>query len=528
MKFTATLFLLFSLATITRAQHNVVLLIADDLGTDYLGFYEDHQDTAAVPNLRKLLAKGVRFTNAMSNPVCSATRSTMLTGRYGFRTGVGAIVGGTGGSGTLNINELTIPRLLKTYLPGGIGTANIGKWHLHQPTPMSNLNNPNTMGYDLFAGNFIGQLASYYNWTKVTNGVSATVTNYATTETINDAISWTATQQNQPFFLWMGFNAPHAPYHLPPAGLHSYTNLSGTTPDINMHPEQYFKASLEALDHEIGRLFDALDAQGQMDSTDVIFIGDNGNTQQTAQIANTARAKGTIYQYGVHVPLLIAGPSVVEPGRTSDALVNAVDLFATILELFGYQDWAAQIPPDKPVDSHSLLPTLQNQATTVRPWAFTEIFKNIPDADDGKAMRNAAYKLLDFDDGHQEFYCLANDPGESDNLLDGQLNAVELENYLYLCQEMSALVGNNTFCDAAVGTENPITTASNLRIYPNPFSRNFHLEPSLDQENCLLQNALGQVVFSGKNISTQDFSDLPQGLYFLKSGNVSARLSKAR
>ena len=526
MKHCHTLFLFLFLATAARAQHNVLLIIADDLGTDYLGFYEDHQDTAAMPNIRKLLARGVRFTNATSNPVCSATRAGMLTGRYSFRTGVGGVVGSVEGSGQLDINELTIPRLLNIYQPDGITKANIGKWHLQQPAPMSNLNNPNIMGYDLFAGNFIGQLPSYYNWTKVTNGVSANVTNYATTETADDAIAFTSVQPDKPFFLWLAFNAPHAPYHLPPAGLHSYTNLSGTQQNINMNPEAYFKASIEALDHEIGRLFDSLDVRGQLDSTDIIFIGDNGNTTQTAQIADTDRAKGTIYQYGVHVPFLISGPSVTNPGRTSDALVNTADLFATILELFGYTGWPAQIAPGKPVDSHSILPILKNESTAIRPWAFTEIFKNTPDANDGKAMRNLEYKLLRFDDGHQEFYHLAADPGEADNLLNGSLDADALSNYIYLCTEMTALLGGISICDAAVGTQDVAGNAHRVSAYPNPFSTHLRVTPVSNEALFELTNALGQVVFSGKNIAQQDFSGLPDGAYFLKISEASIEVLK--
>jgi len=516
MKNHLILFLILLIVDTSRAQHNVLLIIADDLGTDYLGFYEDHQDTAAMPNIRKLLGKGVRFANGMSNPVCSATRAGMLTGRYSFRTGVGAVVGGTGGSGALNINELTIPRLLDIYQPNGIATANIGKWHLQQAMPVSNLNNPNIMGYDLFLGNFIGQINSYYNWTKVTNGVSANVTTYATTETINDAITWTAAQPDKPFFLWLAMNAPHTPFHLPPAGLHSYTNLSGTQSDINMNPKPYFKASLEALDHELGRLFDSLEVHGQLDSTDIIFIGDNGNAMQTAQIADADKAKGTIYQYGVHVPFVIAGPSVVDPGRVSDALVNTADLFATILELFGYADWHTQIPVDKPVDSRSILPILLDESAEVRPWAFTEIFKLTPDADDGKTMRNAAYKLLHFDDGHQEFYHLAADPGESNNLLNGALNAIELTNYVYLCTEMTALLGSGSFCNAAVDTEYVTGGRGDLSAYPNPFQTHLYAKTASSEDVFELMNVLGQVVFSGKDIEKQDFSGLEKGVYFLR------------
>ncbi|MEI6408797.1 MAG: sulfatase-like hydrolase/transferase [Bacteroidota bacterium] len=516
MKKYIILALLAAFAYQSQAQHNVILVIADDLGTDYLGFYEDHGDTTAVPNIRKLLSKGVRFTNAMSNPVCSATRAGMLTGRYSFRTGVGGIVGGEGGSGALNINELTIPRLLNIYKPNGIAKANIGKWHLQLAMPVSNLNNPNIMGYDIFKGNFIGQLTSYYNWTKVTNGVSSTVTTYATTETVNDAIAFTSANTSKPFFLWLAFNAPHAPYHLPPAGLHSYTNLSGTPQDIMANPKSYFKASLEALDHELGRLFESLEANNQMDSTEFIFMGDNGNTIQTAQIANVAKAKGTVYQYGVHVPFVISGPSVVNPGRKSDALINTADLFATILELFGYTDWHTQIPVNKPVDSKSILPILKDQSTSIRPWSFTEIFKLMPDSADGKAIRNMDYKLIHFDNGHEKFYNLVTDPSEANNLLLGTLSPDAQSNYVYLCNEMSNLVGTGSFCSSAVDTKEETETRTSYLVFPNPFRMHLNIKSPNGRESFELFNAVGEIVFSGQHLENQNFAALPRGVYFLK------------
>ena len=99
----------------TDAQRNVILIIADDLSPDYFGFYENHEDTVSAPNITSLLSKGVRFTNGMSNPVCSSTRSGILTGKYSFRTGVGGIVGGAGGSNQLGTSEITIPRLIHIY-----------------------------------------------------------------------------------------------------------------------------------------------------------------------------------------------------------------------------------------------------------------------------------------------------------------------------------------------------------------------------------------------------------------------------
>ncbi len=332
MKKLMLLFLML-VALSVHAQRRVILIIADDLGTDWCGFYPDHVDTANIPHLRSLANRGIRFDKAMSNPYCSSTRASIFTGKYAFRTGVGGVVGGMGGSNPLSTTELGIPKALKNYNPS-IATANTGKWHL-QVQALPNLDNPNIMGYDHYAGNFNGTLTSFYNWSKVTDGVVSTCTNYATTETANDAIIWLQAHYSQDFFLWLSFNAPHDPYHLPPAGMYTDVSLSGAPGDINNNPKKYFKADLEALDHEVGRMFDSLQTLNILDSIDFIFIGDNGNAQPTAQIADTARAKGTLYQYGVHVPFLVAGPSVVNPGRSSDALVNLADIFATTQELMG-------------------------------------------------------------------------------------------------------------------------------------------------------------------------------------------------
>jgi hypothetical protein len=313
---------------------------------------------------------------------------------------------------------------------------------------------------------------------------------------------------------------------LPPAGLYSDTNLSGTTQDIMANPKSYFKASLEALDHEIGRLFDALQASNQWENTDVIFIGDNGNSINTAQIADKNRAKGTIYQYGVHVPFIISGPSVVQPGRVSPALVNTADLFATVLELFGYTDWSTQVPANKPVDSKSILPILKNESNTVRPWTFTEIFKTTPDSDDGKTIRNTIFKLLHFDDGHEEFYNLENDPEELKNLLNGTLTALEHDNYVYLCGEMSNLLSNSAFCTASVATGEPIVNQNGFTVYPNPFENQIQLTPAQGNTRVKLFNTLGQTIYVGQNIENQDFSGLARGIYLLYTEGKSQILLK--
>ena len=511
------LFFLLMNALFIYGKKNVILIIADDLGTDYCGFYDGFKDTAALPNLRRLVANGVVFNNAMSNPVCSPTRAGILTGRYSFRTGVGDAVGGAG-SAALDTSEMTIPRLLKIY-NAQIRTANIGKWHLSQTTPASNLNIPNLIGYDHYAGNFLGALTSYYNWSKVTNGVMGTSTTYATTETVDDAIDWINQNKQQPFFLWLAFNAPHTPLHLPPTDLHAYSGLSGTPADINAQPKTYFKASLEALDHEIGRLLDSLIAFNEIDSTNIIFIADNGNGIRSSQIDDTLKAKGSIYQYGVHVPFVISGPTVVQKNRKSDALVNVHDLFPTILEIMGDQQWKDNIPISTTIDGVSLIPILNNSQTSVREWTFTEIFKATPDASDGKAIRNSTYKLLDFDLGNQEFYNLSLDPEENDNILERTLNAIEIQEYQILCAQMNELLGSTDFCKSTVGLE---LNESNvvLSAFPNPSKNVFTIKvpKAFIGETLLISDILSNIKFYtpiSEELMQITLFNQPSGIYYV-------------
>jgi len=509
----SVLFVVFFVLIKVHAQRNTILIIADDLSPDYFGFYENHVDTVDVPNIRKLLVKGVRFKNLMSNPVCSSTRTTILTGRYSFRTGVGGIVGGLGGSNQIDTAEISIPKLLKTY-NNQIAKANIGKWHLKQPNPPVNLMSPQALGYDWFEGPFIGQLPSFTNWTKYTNGVASTITNYATIENVNNAVTWLKSiNPSKSFFLWLAFNAPHEPLHLPPNNLHTYTSLNGTQANINAQPKQYFKALIQSMDHEMGRLFDSLQAMNKLDSTDIIFIGDNGNTPRTAQIADTSKAKGTVYQYGVNVPMIISGPSVVNPNRASDALVNTVDIFATIVENFGYTNWKTQIPNNKPVDSKSLQPILKNTTDSIRSWTFCELFKLTTDSSDGKAIRNRNYKLIRLNYGAEELYNLALDPNETTNLLNGNLTTTDISNYQFLCDSITALTGAGT---CKILSLNSISQQNEIQVYPNPFTNHIYLSSKNKNELCQLINQMGEVIYTGKEIEIQDFSNLPIGIYYLK------------
>ena len=126
------------------------------------------------------------------------------------------------------------------------------------------------------------------------------------------------------------------------------------------------------------------------------------------------------------------------------------------------------------------------------------------------------YKLLNFDYGHQEFYNLSLDSLETNDLLTGTLSAVDLFNYNYLCNEMTNLIGAGTFCNSSVGINNMENINQTNSIYPNPFSSYIHLQSKSENEKFKLTDCLGQIIYSGNKIESQDFSYLSNGIYFLQ------------
>ena len=280
-------------------------------------------------------------------------------------------------------------------------------------------------GWPAFSGAISGALTSYTNWQKiVTNGTPAgtnnsTVTTYATTDIVNDAVSWIQTQTaaNKPWFAWVAFNAPHTPFHLPtPTTLcPNYASLSGTTADINANPHTYYNAAVEAMDTEIGRLL----ASVNLATTTVIFIGDNGTPAQALQTPfPSGRGKDTLYEGGIRVPMIIRGPDIIAPGRTSGVLTHVVDLYSTILDLAGIT-----APAGVMLDSQSLLPVLKSQEVT-RARLYSEQFDSSAPTTGGRAIRDDRYKLIRNRSGTDLFYDLQADPYEAINLLAGGIGAM--------------------------------------------------------------------------------------------------------
>lgn len=434
-----SLLLLSALIGPARAQtlHNVLIIVADDLGVDYVTAYREGSNPAPTPNIDALAKRGVLFRNAWANPSCSPTRACLMTGRYPFRTLVGRWIRYPNNSepiGTLQAREWSLPEVLDRA-QSGYAHACIGKWHINDVK--EGLRTPNERGgWSHFAGTMWGQLPDYYAWPRVVNGVEKTSRVYATTQQTDDAIAWIQARK-KPWVCSLNYSAPHLPLHRPPASLHT-RNLTGLDPGRS--PRPFYRAMIEAMDSEIGRLLKALGPA--LARTNVIFIGDNGSIQNLAEPPFVgSRAKGTPYEGGVNVPLVIAGPAVATPGREVSALVCAVDVFATALELAGA---LPALPPWVAVDGKSLVPYLKNPSQTpLRKFAFTEQFTGAlwpkPNQNGHATIRNDRYKLIYRQGGSNEFYDLQNDPFENTNILKRTLSSVERQNHTALINEIGRL-----------------------------------------------------------------------------------------
>lgn len=405
------------------SHHNILLMIADDLGADGLSLFNTNAAASIpyTPNLTALGQSGVVFTHFYARPSCSQSRACLITGRDSFRTGVGCAISGST-TPSLRTNEYTLPRAFATNAPE-YGLASFGKYHLSVTT---DLNSPwTTAGWTNFAGFFSPQVSSYFNWTEISNGVSFNSTVYTTSDQVNNATNFIVNQGTNRWFLWLAFNAPHLPRHLPPTNLlvsAKYLALSGTAQDISANGRAYWEAMVQAEDTEIGRLLKVVDTN----DTDIIFLGDNGsevdvqqfpykNAAIPATTTGNGHAKFTVYEGGARTPLFITGPDVGSPGRYNESLVNEPDIWATIQELAGI-DVAATIPQGVIVDSVSLLPAIQADVIRPTPWVIEEQF-NEGTAADGVTLRNDRFKFIHFYNHVEQFYDLLNDPYEYTNLL---------------------------------------------------------------------------------------------------------------
>lgn len=380
---------------------NILFIIADDLGKDAINGFSEGVIKPNTPNIDAIRTSGISFSNLWVYPTCTPTRASIITGKYGYRTGV------KWAADELSSSEKTLQTYINENTNNSYATAIIGKWHL---SGSNTTINPETFGIDYYSGLIRGSANDYYQWQLTEDGATSMQTTYITEYFTDLSINW-VNNQSKPWFLWLAYTAPHTPFHVPPANMHNQGNLPTYTTGMNAVP--YYMAAIEAMDYQIGRLLDSMSTEDK-NNLIIIFIGDNGTPSEVAQSPYTpSTVKATLYQGGINVPLFISGEGVSRIGN-DDHLITSTDFFATIASIAGVN--INQINDSK--SFHSLL----TQSSTIRNYQYSE-------KDDGNedawTIKNNKYKLIVNANGNKEMYNIENDPYEQNNLINNTLTTEE-------------------------------------------------------------------------------------------------------
>jgi arylsulfatase A-like enzyme len=469
---------------VTR-RPNILLIIGDDIGLDvstsmYPGLIDklsrqygpsgrknpDYQairgKPASIPHLAHLARQGMVFSSTWAEPFCSPTRASILTGLFASNSKVLSY------ADPLSSHYTSFVQQLKDE--GGYSTAIFGKWHLAglpgKPVGYPGMK-PKQAGFDLFRGNLHAAITNYWDYdyqvqdettpadqwrtekppTRSLPGIAPTT--FGPVVKVADAIDWITAQEKasprKPWFTWLAFNLSHATIRTQPSQMavpnadtldtSTYNEMKacggkfGTQDTGSCSGESQMRAMTNALDTTVGKLLDVVD--GGDKNTYVIYLGDNGTPMygrprldfiDNMYITRKGRGKGTAYESGARVPLVIRGPGI-GANKASSEYVHTADLFSTILSLAGLQ------PPEKvsnsdgsgtiPVDGMSLTPILKGKATHLRDpnegYLLTQSLNLMTNSSRQVGARNATYKVIcneNAQPGSCVFYNLIVDPLE--------------------------------------------------------------------------------------------------------------------
>ena len=386
-------------------QPNIVFILADDLGYADLGCYGRRE--VSTPNLDRIADRGVRFLQGYaSSAVCSATRTALITGRYQYRLPVGLeepLAGKTDVG--LPPDHPTLPSLLRQ---AGYATALIGKWHLGMPP----LFGPTRSGYDRFYGMRSGAIDYYTHLNSrgahdlwdgdepvTQHGYVTDILGDKAVETVNDLTG-------RPFFMSLHFNAPHWPWEAPGDTGEAERLRGGTLRHYDGGTQRTYYRMVEAMDRQIGRVLQALEARGIADNTIIIFTSDNGGERFSATWPFTGM-KLELLEGGLRVPSICCWPARIPAGQVSDQVSITMDWMPTLLEAAG-----TAADPRYPSDGISLLGHMADRTAPVPRKLFWRYRINAQ-----RAMRDGDFKFLKIRD-NTFLFNVVEDPRERGNLKD--------------------------------------------------------------------------------------------------------------
>lgn len=365
---------------------NIVFILADDLGYADVSCYG--RPDLSTPNIDRIAAQGLRLLQAYANSaVCTATRTALITGRYQYRLRLGLEEPLAGNSDVgLPPEHPTLPSLLKKV---GYSTTLVGKWHMGVLPKFG----PLKSGYDHFYG-FRGGAVDYFShsaggkddlWD---DDVPLHQAGYLTDLLGSRAVEVVNgyAKSGQPFLLSLHFNAPHWPWEAPGDEAESERLRqpgSGGLADFDGGSQKTYQRMIEEMDRQIGRVLQALDANGLTKNTIVIFTSDNGGERFADTWPFTGK-KTELLEGGLRIPAVISWPDRIARGQTSDQVFISMDWVPTLLAAAG-----GEPDPSYPTDGMNLLPVLTHNAKPIPRKLFWRYKANAQ-----RAVRDGDYKFL--------------------------------------------------------------------------------------------------------------------------------------
>ena len=419
-KKTSFLFFCFLACGLTlgaQTQPNVLVILTDDQGYHDVSYYGTPD--IRTPHIDTLVADGMRFDRFYANcPVCSPTRASLITGNYPDAVGVPGVIR-THADNNWGYMDPAARTLPEEFGDLGYHTALIGKWHLGLESP----NTPNERGFDYFHG-WLGDMMDDY-WKKRRHDINYMRKNsetidppgHATDIFTNWAVDYVSDRESQedPFFLYLAYNAPHFPVQPPEDWL---TKVKQREPNVSEKRAKLI-AFIEHLDDGIGKVIQALKNTGQYENTIIVFSSDNGGLlRDDANNGPLRDGKQSVYEGGLRVPTAITWPAGgIKPGSSSDYRALTMDLYPTLVE-------AASGSVAHDIPAVSFLPLLRGESYghADRPLYFVRreggtryggLTIQAVLLNDWKLLQNSPFEK-------QELYHLASDPREQNNLLEEQ------------------------------------------------------------------------------------------------------------
>ena len=434
-------FSLVSCVSDTPKQPNIILINIDDLGwTDFTFMGSSYYET---PNVDKLKSSGIYFSQAYSGGSNSMpSRACLMTGQYTPRHGIYTVPPADRGKARnrklipcaiqeeLDTQIQTLPQILKNT---GYQTCHIGKWHIGK--------DPNLYGMDKnIAGNHFGHPPSYFAPYKNPDLPDGPDGEYLPERLAKEVVKYLKeVDKSRPFFLNYATYLVHTPLQAKPEMEEKYRNK----PSTDAHNNPKYAAMVEAMDTSIGQVLGAIDSLGLAENTLIIFTTDNGGVYNISKQWPLRAGKGSFYEGGIRVPLIISWAGTIEGGRESSQAVSQIDFLPTILDIAGIKKPEGQV-----LDGISLQPFLKNPTRQIARtlfWHFPAyleggneqttdpIFRSRPVS----VVRQGDWKLIEnFETGKFELYNVVDDISEKTDLIDSELKkATEMKVLLKKIQD---------------------------------------------------------------------------------------------